>query len=43
MRWIACCLIAAVVGLGLSGILIKHFASKPSDPNLAELGLSDNL
>ena len=43
MRWIACCALTAVVGLGLSMTLIRHFASKPTDPNLAELGLSANL
>jgi hypothetical protein len=43
MRRIACCVLAAGIGLGLSMMLIRHFASKPSDPNLAELGLSDNL
>jgi hypothetical protein len=43
MRWIACCVLAAGIGLGLSMMLIRHFASQPSDPNLAELGLSDNL
>jgi hypothetical protein len=43
MRWIACCLLVAVVGLGFSTLLVKQFASKPSDPNLAELGLASNL
>lgn len=39
MRWIAACMLAFVVGLGVCVLLIKHFASKPSDPNLAELGI----
>lgn len=43
MRWIACCLLAGVVGLAISTMLVKHFASKPSDPNLAEIGISTNL
>jgi hypothetical protein len=42
MRWIACCLLAGAVGLGISGMLVKHFGSKPSDPNLAQLGLDNN-
>jgi hypothetical protein len=32
-----------VAGLGISTMLVKHFASKPSDPNLAEIGISSNL
>lgn len=43
MRWIACCLLVGVAGLVASTMLVKHFASKPSDPNLAEIGISTNL
>jgi hypothetical protein len=43
MRWIACCLMAVCFGLGVSALLLKHFASRPSDPNLTELGLTGNL
>ncbi len=43
MRWIACCLLTGAVGLGISAVLVKHFASKPSDPNLAQLGLDNDL
>jgi hypothetical protein len=43
MRWIACCVLAAGVGFGASTMLLKHFGSKPSEPNLVELGLSNDL
>ena len=43
MRRIAYCLVAAGVVLSGSLTLMKHFASKPTDPNLAELGLADNV
>jgi hypothetical protein len=43
MRWIACCVLAGIVGLGVSTMLVKHLVSKPSDPNLAELGLASSL
>jgi hypothetical protein len=43
MRWIAGCLLAGVVALGGTTLLVKHFSSKPSDPNLAELGISSSV
>jgi len=43
MRWIACCVLAAGIGLTVSMTLIHKFGSKPTSPNLAEIGLSDNL
>ena len=43
MRWIACCVLAAGVGLAISTLMIRHFGGKPSNPNLVELGLTDDL
>ncbi len=43
MRWIACCVLVAGIGLAVSMTLIHKFGSKPTNPNLAEIGLSENL
>ena len=43
MRWTACCVLAVGLGVGIGAVMTGHFASKQSDPHLAELGLAENL
>jgi hypothetical protein len=43
MRWIAGCVMAGVVCFGLVTLLVKNYASQPSDPNLAEMGISTTV